>query len=111
MGKCVTGCGRPQAASMPHRTEMGIHAHFPLGVGIMLRNRRRKRARKTGPDVPFFFSFTQHERDFFAGRRQRERLSRIFRARFRRKFLSRMRKRKGNRARMHGLARCGKDAA
>ena len=52
MGKGVTGCGRPQAASMPHRTEMGIHAHFPLGVGILLRNRRRKRARKTGTGAP-----------------------------------------------------------
>ena len=44
MGKCITGYGRPQAASMPHRTEMGIHAHFPLGVCILLRNRRRKRS-------------------------------------------------------------------
>ena len=31
--------------------------------------------------------------------------------RFRREFLSRMRTLKGNRARMHGLARCGMDAA
>ncbi len=31
--------------------------------------------------------------------------------RFRREFLSRMRILKGNRAGMHGLARCGKDAA
>ena len=44
MRKCVTSHGRPQAASMPHRTEMGIPAHFPLGVHILLRNRRRKRS-------------------------------------------------------------------
>ena len=44
MKKCVTGYGRPQAASMPPRTEMGILAHFPLGVCILLRNRRRKRS-------------------------------------------------------------------
>ena len=40
----LTGYGRPQAASMPPRTEMGIHAHFPLGVYILLRNSRRKRS-------------------------------------------------------------------
>ena len=44
MRKCITGYGRPQAASMPHRTEMGILAHFPLGFCILLRNRRRKRS-------------------------------------------------------------------
>ena len=31
-------------ASMPPRTEMGIHAHFPLGANILLRNSRRKRS-------------------------------------------------------------------
>ena len=44
MRKCVTSHGRPQAASMPHRTEMGIPAHFPSGVHILPRNRRRKRS-------------------------------------------------------------------
>ncbi len=29
--------GRPQAASLPHRSEMGILAHFPWGVRILLR--------------------------------------------------------------------------
>ena len=29
--------GRPQAASLPHRTEMGILARFPWGVRILLR--------------------------------------------------------------------------
>ena len=36
--------GRPQAASMPHRAEMGILAHFPLNIRILLRNFRRKRS-------------------------------------------------------------------
>ena len=44
MKKRVTGYGRPQAASMPPRTEMGIPAHFPSVVCILLRNRRRKRS-------------------------------------------------------------------
>ena len=53
MGKCVAGYGRPQAASMPHRTEMGIHAHFPSGIDILLRNRRRKRSTENpGQAVP-----------------------------------------------------------
>ena len=53
MRKCVTSYGRPQAASMPHRTEMGILAHFPLGVDILLRNRRRKRSTENpGQAVP-----------------------------------------------------------
>ena len=147
MRKCVTSHGRPQAASMPHRTEMGIPAHFPSGVHILPRNRRRKRSTEnrdrhsrccrplkklthglgkkecwyfllfpkrhgeTGPSHNIPSYFTQHGRDFFAGRRQRERLSRFSVLRFRREFLSRMRTLKGNRARMHGLARCGMDAA
>ena len=53
MKKCVTGYGRPQAASMPPRTEMGILAHFPLGVCILLRNRRRKRSTENpGQTIP-----------------------------------------------------------
>ena len=53
MAKCVTGYGRPQAASMPHRTEMGIPAHFPLDICILLRNRRRKRSTENpGQTIP-----------------------------------------------------------
>ena len=53
MRKCITSYGRPQAASMPHRTEMGIHAHFPLGVCILLRNSRRKRSTENpGQAIP-----------------------------------------------------------
>ena len=38
---------------MPPRTEMGIHAHFPLGVCILLRNSRRKRSTENpGQAIP-----------------------------------------------------------
>ena len=53
MENVSTGYGRPQAASMPHRTEMGIPAHFPLGVCILPRHRRRKRSTENpGQAVP-----------------------------------------------------------
>ena len=45
--------GRPQAASLPHRTEMGIPAHFPLGVCILPRKTPPKTKHgKTGETVP-----------------------------------------------------------
>ena len=56
------------------------------------------------------FYSTQHGREFFGGRRQRECLSRFSVLRFRREFLSRMRIPKGNRTRRSGLARFGMDA-
>ena len=57
------------------------------------------------------FYFTQHGRDFLAGRWQRDGMSRIFRASFPAGvFLNRMRIPKGNRAWMPDLARFGMDA-
>ena len=50
-GWVFTGCGRPQAASMPHRAKPGILAWFPLGLlHSAKKNSAEIEARKTGTD-------------------------------------------------------------